>query len=76
MFKRKIKSKEAIAFVLVYKKYNNDYNELVDSMFQYMNAHLNNILFDKELFRDEIENLIGIRKHKDIIKYIMTNYNE
>lgn len=74
MFNKKIKSKDAIAFTLVYKQYKNDYNELADSMFQYMNAHVNNILFDKELFRDEIENLIGIRKHKEIINYIIKNF--
>jgi hypothetical protein len=74
MFNKKIKSKDAIAFTLAYKKYKNDYNELADSMFQYMNSHVNNILFDKELFRDEIENLIGIRKHKEIINYIIKNF--
>jgi hypothetical protein len=28
------------------------------------------------LFRDEIENLIGIRKHEDIIKYIIEEGGE
>lgn len=67
-------SKEELAYKLSYKKYTNDYDELSDSMFHYMKAYKNNIMLDKELFRDEIENLIGIRGHEDIIDYIIKKY--
>ena len=47
-----------------------DYSELYDVLFHYMNAYMED---DNEmiLFRDECENLIGIKQHEDIVKYIL-----
>lgn len=74
MNKKNHKTKDILAYKLIYKKYMNDYDELSDSMFHYMDAYLNNIGLDTQLFKDEIENLLGIREHKDIIEYIIKEY--
>jgi hypothetical protein len=64
-------SRDVLAFELITKKYNNDYDELYDSLYNYMKSYIEGYTFDTSLFRDEIENLIGIRKHEEIIKYII-----
>lgn len=74
MNKKNCKTKDMLAHKLSYRKYMNDYDELSDSMFHYMNAYINNTTLDTELFRDEIENLLGIREHKDIIEFIIKEY--
>lgn len=47
-----------------------DYNELVDVLYHYMESYITGRIFDVGLFRDECENLIGIRDHEDIIEII------
>lgn len=74
MNKKNYRSKDITAHKLSYKKYMNDYDELSDSMFHYMNAYIKGISLDMELFKDEIENLLGIREHKDIIEFIIKEY--
>lgn len=74
MNKKNHKTKDILAYKLSYRKYMKYYDELSDSMFHYMDAYLNNRGLDTEIFKDEIENLLGIREHKDIIEYIIKEY--
>lgn len=69
-------SRDVLAFELVTKKYDNEYDELYDSLYNYMKSYIEGYVFDTGLFRDEIENLIGIRKHEDIINYIIEEGGE
>lgn len=64
-------SRDVLAFELITKKYNNEYDELCDSLYNYMKSYIEGYIFDIGLFKDEIENLIGIRKHEEIIQYII-----
>ena len=52
--------------------YGMEYNELYDVLFNYMLTYLNGPDIDNYLFKDEVENLIGIRNHDDIVDYILT----
>ena len=56
----------------VYYEKQND--ELIDSLYHYFKALIEGYIFDVVLFRDEIENLIGLRDHNEIIEFIATNY--
>jgi hypothetical protein len=67
-------SRDVLAFELITKKYNNQYDELYDSLYNYMKSYIEWYTFDTSLFRDEIENLIGIRDYDDIVKYVLENY--
>ena len=48
-----------------------DFDELYDTLYNYMETYIQGNNFDVCLFRDEIENYLGIRDHEDIIKYIL-----
>lgn len=61
-----------IAFARIHAIYKGrDYNELYESLYYYMLTYIDDCLIDNYMFRDEIENLIGIRSHEDIIDYIL-----
>jgi hypothetical protein len=47
------------------------FDELYDTLYNYMKVYMEGNNFDICLFRDEIENYLGIRDHEDIIKYIL-----
>ena len=47
-----------------------DYNELYDALYHYIDAYMEDNS-EMILFRDECENLIGIKEHEDIVKYIL-----
>ena len=70
-------SKEELAYILIYKRFNNtdDYDELCDALYHYMEAYLKGFNFDVSMFADEIENLADIRNHTDIINYILKYYS-
>lgn len=63
---------EMKAYKIVEEKYTNNYNELNDSLYHYLKYYLIDENYsDICMFQDEIENLIGIRNHEDIINYIL-----
>lgn len=64
-------SKEVLAFKHIKNKYDNEYDELYDALYYYMLTYLSEEYMDNYLFKDEVENLIGIRKHEDIVDYIL-----
>ena len=64
-------TREIEAFNYVKDKFENEYDELYDALYYYMLTYLEDKKMDNYLFKDEIENLIGIRKHEDIIEYIL-----
>lgn len=68
-------SKEVLAFKYIKERYNNNYDELVDALYQYMHSYMNGYDFDVCMFADEIENLAGFRNHEDIINYILKYYS-
>jgi hypothetical protein len=61
----------AVAYKIIEIEYDTNYDELVDSLFNYTKAIITGIPMDVCMFRDEIENLIGIREHDEIINYIL-----
>jgi hypothetical protein len=65
--------KELIAYKIAKDKYNNEpYDELWDEFFHYMDAYKHNRhSVEVIIFADCIENILGIREHKDIIKEIL-----
>lgn len=71
----KYNSKEVLAFKYIKERYNNNYDELVDALYQYMYSYMNGYDFDVCMFADEIENLAGFRNHEDIINYILKYYS-
>jgi hypothetical protein len=54
-----------------YEKQN---DELIDSLYHYFKALIEEYPFDIVLFKDEIHNLIGLKEHDEIIEFIMANY--
>lgn len=65
-----ITKKELEAFRKITLKYENNYNEIYDALYHYMKTYCNDNLMESYMFKDEIEDLIGIREHDDIINYI------
>jgi hypothetical protein len=63
--------KELEAFRKIALKYKNDYNELYDSLYQYMKTYYKDDFISNYDYKDEIENLLGIREHDDIVNYII-----
>ena len=68
--------KELEAFRKITLKYQNNYNELYDSLYHYMKSYYNDNFISSYDYIDEIENLIGIREHDEIINYINKKIKE
>ena len=49
-------------------------NELTNELFHYFKARMTDRYLDAYMHADCIENLIGIREHEDIVKYIIDYY--
>lgn len=66
-----IKSRDVMAFGKVKFLYEKmEYTETYDVLYHYMNSFIKEES-DIILFRDEIENLLGLKSHADIIKFII-----
>lgn len=62
--------KDVDAFVKAGINYRDNVNELNEAIFMYMESCMLGNEIDKEIYLDEIENLIGVREHEKIIKII------
>lgn len=74
--------REVKAFNKLKSKLETEYNELYDAMYHYIRLYLKasnpprryssmNTVFEMVLYKDEIENLIGINEHEKIVDYIL-----
>ena len=62
---------ELVAFKIIKEKKAKEYNELYDSLYYYILTYLEDDMTENYLFKDEIENYIGLREHEEIINYIL-----
>lgn len=49
----------------------NEYDELTDSLYSYMTAYINGNNLETTMLLDEIENIIGLNTHEDVINFIL-----
>lgn len=49
----------------------NEYDELTDSLYSYMTAYMNGNNLETIMILDEIENIIGVSTHEDVINFIL-----
>lgn len=49
----------------------NEYDELTDSLYSYMTAYINGNNLETTMLLDEIENIIGLSTHEDVINFIL-----
>ena len=49
----------------------NEYDELTDSLYTYMTAYINGNSLETTMLLDEIENIIGLNTHEDVINFIL-----
>lgn len=49
----------------------NEYDELTDSLYLYMTAYINGNNLETTMLLDEIENIIGLSTHEDVINFIL-----
>lgn len=70
--------KEEELLFLLKKELEKEYNELYDAVYNYLIVYMHNKthILDIILYKDEIENLIGIREHTNIINYVLNNIME
>ena len=66
-----INERDIQAFTKVKLEYTESYDELTESMFQYMNSYMNGSKMESLMFLDEIENILGINSHEEIINFIL-----
>lgn len=77
-----LNKREVMAFSLLKIKLEKEYDELYDAMYHYIELYLKasnpprrystmRTVFDMTLYKDEIENLIGLNKHEEIVDYIL-----
>ena len=66
-----VNERDMQAFTKVRLEYTESYDELTESMFQYMNSYINGSKMESLMFLDEIENILGINNHEEIIKFIL-----
>lgn len=70
--------KEEELLFLLKKELEKEYNELYDAVYNYLIVYMHDKThtLDIILYKDEIENLIGIREHTNIINYVLNNIME
>lgn len=66
-----VNERDIQAFTKVRLEYTESYDELTESMFQYMNSYINGSKMESLMFLDEIENILGINNHEEIINFIL-----
>lgn len=66
-----VNERDIQAFTKVRLEYTESYDELTESMFQYMNSYMNGSKMESLMFLDEIENILGINSHEEIINFIL-----
>ena len=66
-----VNERDIQAFTKVKLEYTESYDELTESMFQYMNSYINGNKIESIMFLDEIENIIGINKHDEVVNFIL-----
>lgn len=49
----------------------NEYDELTDSLYTYMTAYIKGNNLETTMLLDEIENIIGLSTHEDVINFIL-----
>lgn len=52
----------------------NNYTEITDILFNYIESYINQKWFDVGLFADECENITGLRNHDEILELIKKLY--
>lgn len=63
---------DMIAFSRIHAIYKGrEYNELYDALYHYMLTYIDDCLIDNYMFKDEVENYTGLRKHEDIVDFIL-----
>lgn len=62
---------ETVVLSLLKNKMESQYDELVDVLYYYMLTYLEGNMMENCMYRDEIENLIGLRDHDKIFNYII-----
>ena len=67
----KISTREQQAYLQAKEEYMMTYDELSESVFRYMELYIKGNRFEAQMIMDEIENIIGISDHNDLINYIM-----
>ena len=61
-----------LSFQKIEKLYKTDYNELYDALYYYMLTYIEDPHTTSHLlFKDEVENYTGLRKHEDIVEFII-----
>lgn len=66
-----VKEREILAYAKVNLEYTKNYDEITDSLYMYMKAYINGSKMEATMFMDEVENLIGLNNHEEIINYIL-----
>jgi hypothetical protein len=61
------------AYTTILEKYNKNPNELNELLCLYMRSVINGFDTHMIMYLDEIENMLGINKHEEILKVIMIN---
>lgn len=58
-------------YTIILEKYNKRQNELNELLWLYMRSVINGLDTQRIMYLDEIENMLGINKHEEILKVIM-----
>lgn len=66
-----VMDKDIEALITSYNNYIEDMGELNESLFGYMSAFVLNNEIDKMMYKDEIENMLGINSHDEILNIIV-----
>ena len=59
------------AFKIIERLYNTNYMEHYDALYHYMLTYIEGPTAETFMFLDEVENLIGLNNHRDVVDYII-----
>ena len=67
-------SADKYCYSIMRREYMNNYDELVDILYNYFKARAEDRMLDAYMYADEFENITNKRDHEDIINYVLTSY--
>ncbi len=67
-------SDEQYCYITLKRALSKEYNDLTNELYRYFKSRMRDLYFDAYCHLENIENIIGIREHDEVVRYVVDNY--
>ena len=61
-------------YTVLKRALNKEYDELTNELYCYFKSRMRDLYYDAYRHLEKIENIINIREHDDVVKYVVNHY--